>query len=364
MTTEQTTNEETPKKRIPVKTKKRIDELEAQHASLIAEEKTILASLVRTSIERLQQGLSETPPDDGVTESEGTGEPVDLVEGKLGVGYAITAEGLRDLTPEETEELHAAQPAQLTAVDAAPIACPSCFVAHPEPHHTMLVCANCDHAWKNPQRRSQADVTWNDVVAASAERAANEWEWEDSEEVIPVTLTSADKARLIDENGVDQKEKDAVDKKIDEHKERIKALKAEADVILARTEDRNRAASRGIEDRRATWKVGTCFAINTVRYVDRETGLVVRERPIEAHERQIALPLVSDDAAAKAAQLSLGDVEPGDDTAMTDPEALLDAAQKGETEPADQPLDNDGSSEDLGDDEDGDADDSDEEDES
>ena len=192
-------------------------------------------------------------------------------------------------------------------------------------------------------------ITWNDVVAASAERDASEWQWDEAEEIIPVKLTDADKARLLDENAVDQKEKDEVDTKIESHKDKIKSLKAEADVIIARTEGRNRSCGEGIEQRRAIYKIGTCFALNSVRYVDRETGVVLYERAIQAHERQISLPLVSSESADKAAQMSLGDVEPIDDTAMTDPEALLRTAQDGDGDPADVPLANEPSLSDLGD---------------
>lgn len=196
-----------------------------------------------------------------------------------------------------------------------------------------------------------AAVTWNDVVKASAERDASEWEWEEAEEVIPVKLGSADKARLLDENAIDQKAKDEVDAKIDALKDQIKTLKAEADVILSRTEERNRACGAGVEQRRDTWKIGTCFAVNTVRYVDRETGQVMHERAIEDHERQVALPLVSPEATAKAAQLSLGDADPSD---LTDPDALLRAAQEGEDTAIAGEDDGDLGEEDDGDDEDSD----------
>ena len=89
------------------------------------------------------------------------------------------------------------------------------------------------------------------------------------------------------------------------------------------------------------------------------------EEAIGANERQLALPVVSADAEAKAAQLSLGDVETTDATDTTDPEALLAAAQKGDADPADAPLDNEPSTSDLGDDEDDDlSDDSNEDDDS
>jgi hypothetical protein len=186
-----------------------------------------------------------------------------------------------------------------------------------------------------------------DTIADAQANDTSLWEWDEAEEVVPVRLTPADKGRMLDENAEDQAKKDAVDTKIEGLKDQIKTLKAEADVILARTEERNRACGVGVEQRRGTYKIGTCFALNTVRYVDRETGQVMHERAIEAHERQQSLKLVPEAAPGNVVQLHFGDVEPTDATETTDPEALLAAAQQGEAveesdEPSDADLDDEG----------------------
>ena len=185
--------------------------------------------------------------------------------------------------------------------------------------------------------------------------AEPEWTWEVSEEVIEVPLTDHDRANMLRANGADEETKAEVDREIDTAKATLKEKKAESETIAARMKDRNRSGAKETQAKKAHWKVGTCFALNTLVYVDPDTGVEVSRRPLTQRERQLelgvdkALDLIKPTADA---QMSLGDVEPTDATESADPEALLRAAQAGEDDPADKPLDNDGSSEDLGDEDD------------
>ena len=177
--------------------------------------------------------------------------------------------------------------------------------------------------------------SWAEVAAVSAEIEASKWTWETSEEVLEVTLTDGDMADLLRANGADEDAKAACDREIDGLKAELKEKKSESEAIAARMKDRNRAGWKGTTQKKAHWKVGQCFALNVVRYVDPITGVVVKERALTGAERQ--LDLLADGALAACkptadAQLNLGDVEPSDldATDLTDPAALLDAAQRGE----------------------------------
>jgi hypothetical protein len=207
-----------------------------------------------------------------------------------------------------------------------------------------------------------------DLEAAQADDASvskePEWTWEVSEDVIDVPLTDADRANMLRANGADEETKATVDREIDEAKATLKEKKAESETIAARMKDRNRSGSKETAPKKAHWKVGTCFALNTLVYVDPDTGVEVSRRPLTQRERQLelgvdkALDLLK---PTEGGQLSLGDVEPTDD--INDPAALLAAAQEGETDPADEPLHNEASASDLGED-DSDDDQGDEEEES
>ncbi len=191
----------------------------------------------------------------------------------------------------------------------------------------------------DPEKGAEWAEAAAEAETAAAAQAADEWEWDTSEEVIDIKLTPEDGLDLLRANGADEESKAAVDRDIDSMKSDLKDKKAESEAISARMKERNRTGLKGVQSKKATWKVGTCFALNTVRYVDPVTDRVVFERAIRADERQVELPLP-------------GEADP---TEATDPEALLRAAQEGEDDPADGSLDNDGSSDDLGDDEDDDT---------
>lgn len=262
-TTEQTLNE-IPKKniRLSASTKRRIAELETEHAQLVADDKQILAEVTRTKIERLAQGL-----------------------------------------PEEREEV----------VEAAP----------PPPNESDTT------ADEEPKV-----TTFAEAAAAAAEHEANRIEWDVLEETIDVKLSEGDLAGIARANAADDQEKTERQRKVDDIKERLKEEKAAIDTLVARMHDRHRSVIKGEAPRRARWKVGTCFATNTVVYHDPDTDAHVYTRAIEAHERQVALPLPQ---TRTNGQLALGDADPTD---MNDPDSLLAAAQAGEASPSNTSLEN------------------------
>lgn len=199
---------------------------------------------------------------------------------------------------------------------------------------------------KNGPLVSGETSLWQEVATASAERDLHEWTWDDVEDVIEVRVSDAEKAAMLSLNGADESEKEQIESEIAALKEELKDKKAEVTSIASRMKDRNRTGAKGVQARRCKWKVGTCFALNTIRYVDPSTGLVVHERPLTQAERQLELAV---DAALKPAVDDSPDSS-GDEADVTDPVGLLDAAKKGEgPTPSDTSLDN----EDDGDDYDG-----------
>jgi len=182
-------------------------------------------------------------------------------------------------------------------------------------------------------------VLWKDVAAASADRDAHEWTWEEVEDVIEVKITNAEAAAMLAANGADEGEKEAAERAIDALKAELKEKKSEVEAIAARMKDRNRTGAKGVQSRKAKWRVGTCFALNTIRYIDPESGLVVHERPLTQAERQLEL------AVDKAIDSAKVDPEPapesGDEVSVTNPAALLSGAKKeDEPTPSDVSLDN------------------------
>jgi hypothetical protein len=286
----------------------------------------------------------------------------DVMQLEVGKGYELSADGVRELTEEETAALHAAQPCDLAPVaEAAPVVCPKCSEPHPgaEAHHTNLMCPSCQHVWKREAQVAAPTSFAADLEAAQAgdaaatpEPDANRVEVETVEDVIDVKLTDADLADIARANAADDQEKTQRQKTVDDLKTELKEEKEAIEALVARMHDRNNAVLKGHQARKAHWTLETCFATNTARYIDPRNGRVVHERALRVDERQISLPI---DAKPKSddGQLSLGDVEPTD---MTNPAALLLAAKQGEQDPADAPLDNEPSSSDLGDDDDSDDD--------
>jgi hypothetical protein len=196
-------------------------------------------------------------------------------------------------------------------------------------------------------------TTWNDVVAASVEAEANRTNVERVFDRILVDLTDTELAELGDKH-VDADAKLAT--VLSEKKEAMADFKAQ----IAEAESDKRKIAETIKKKKALrdsptegWICEETFATNTRVYRDPKTGAVVCTEAMGANERQLALPKVSDEASAKAAQLSLGDVEPTDATTCDDPEALLAAAQQGEAA-EDEGRDDDDQGDGDGDDEDGD----------
>ncbi len=200
----------------------------------------------------------------------------------------------------------------------------------------------------DPAKGAEWAAATAEAETVEAAKAADEWEWDVSEEVLNIPLTPEGGLDLIRANGADEEAKAMVDREADDLKTELKEKKAESEAIAARMKERNRSGLKGVIAKKANWKVGTCFALNTVRYVDPITDRVVFERAIRADERQSSLPL-DETQPATGDQMNLGDVEPGD---VSDPDALLRAAQAGDEDPADASLENEDLSDDLSDEDD------------
>jgi len=206
----------------------------------------------------------------------------------------------------------------------------------------------------DPERPSFAEGLA--VAEAEAKPAEPEWTWDVSEEVIEVKITDADCRAMLQANGADEDAKAAADREIDALKAALKEKKAESEAIAARLRERNRQGSKETWPKKAHWKIGTCFALNTVVYVDPETGLEVARRALTQSERQLELGV--DVALAALKPTAEVDPAPPASSDLTDPEALLAAAQRGEAlDPADKTLDNEPSFSDLGDDDEDDEED-------
>ena len=182
-----------------------------------------------------------------------------------------------------------------------------------------------------------------DLIAAvtDAETSEPEWAWEVSEEVIDVKITDADCRAMIQANGADEEAKSEADREIDTLKADLKEKKAESEAIAARLKDRNRQGSKETWPKKAHWKVGTCFSLNTIVYIDPDTGVEVSRRSLTQRERQLELGV---DAALDLIKPT-DDPLTQDETSLTDPEALLRAAQAGEDSDEsdeDDALDDDG----------------------
>lgn len=171
-----------------------------------------------------------------------------------------------------------------------------------------------------------------DWTQAVEEAEASRVERVTLEDVIDVKLTETDLADIARANAADDHEKTARQRKVDDLKSDLKDEKTSIDALVARMHDRNNAVLKGVQARKAAWIVETIFATNTVRYLDPTTERVVLERPISADERQVKLPLVDDAPVSAGAQMSLGDVDDQDADGITDPDALLEAAQAGDDE--------------------------------
>ncbi len=178
-----------------------------------------------------------------------------------------------------------------------------------------------------------------DLIAAVTDAAPEEpeWTWETSEEVIDVKITDADCRAILQANGADEDAKSEADRAIDALKAELKEKKAESEAIAARLKDRNRQGSKETWQRKAHWKVGTCFALNTLVYIDPDTGVEVARRPLTQKERQLELGVDAALDLLKPTDEPLAQ----DEASMTDPEALLAAAEKGEATPSETTLEND-----------------------
>jgi hypothetical protein len=206
---------------------------------------------------------------------------------------------------------------------------------------------------------SKPSIGWNDVVAASAEAEANRVERTQTFDKILVDLTDAERAELGAQHV-------AADAELDELTEEKKEAMADFKARIAKVESKKREIADAITKKKAWreapkegWICLEIFSQNERRYLDPKTEAVLCVEAMTSEDRQLALPVVSDDAEKAAAKKDV-DPAPPASSDLTDPEALLAAAQRGaEADPEDETLDNDGPSYDL-DDEDDDDDDEDE----
>lgn len=172
---------------------------------------------------------------------------------------------------------------------------------------------------------------WNEAIAASAEAQKETVPtYEDVEEVLDLPLRVSDLAVIAQENAVDDQLRNEAQRDLDELKLAMKDKKAEVSSIEARIRERHSNVRAGAHKVKKTWRVYEMFAANTVRYIDPTTNEVVLERAMTAGERQTELALdVVDKAIANGATTAEVEAAPNDDASVTDPEALLEAAQRG-----------------------------------
>jgi hypothetical protein len=184
----------------------------------------------------------------------------------------------------------------------------------------------------------EADKAASEAVADARQEAMPPRRFEG---LLPCKLTTEEKAERGHQLSAALGRVDAIAAK---RKIANDGFKAETEIEMVTVRAMQKAIDSDEEDRSVEqierFDLRRCTA-QTLRV---DTGEVVSERALTSSELQPSLPLTED-----GSQMNLGDVEPGD---IGDPDALLRAAQAGEDDPADGSLDNDGSSEDLGDDED------------
>lgn len=164
------------------------------------------------------------------------------------------------------------------------------------------------------------------------------------EEMLPCSLTAAEQIVRGEQLSAALA---VVDDIAAERKKANDGFKARTELQMERVRELQKAIDTKAEDRNVECIESFELRLGCARTVRVDTGEYIRERALQTSELQPDLPMTN--GANGHAQMNLGDVDPAD---MTDPGALLAAAQRGETDPADQPLDNDGSSEDLGDEDD------------
>jgi hypothetical protein len=169
------------------------------------------------------------------------------------------------------------------------------------------------------------------------------------EEMLPCKLTDEEKIQRGEQLS---QALAVVDTITAERKQANDGFKARAELAMERVRELRDAVDSGTEERNVECIESFELRLNCARTVRVDTGEYIRERALKMSELQPELPLSNGENGH--AQMCLGDVDPTD---TTDPEALLRAAQQGDEDPADAPLDNDGSADDLGDDDSDDGED-------
>lgn len=172
-------------------------------------------------------------------------------------------------------------------------------------------------------------ATWGDVAEASDRQPTRE----EVEDVIEVRLTEADLADIARQNATDDEERASIQRAIDDLKGDLKDKKAELASVEARIRERHSNVRRGVQSKKGKWILEELFAANTVRYLDPKTEAVVLERAMTTGERQteLALDVVATAIANGAAKAADVEAASNDDASVTDPAALLEAAQRGDT---------------------------------
>lgn len=209
------------------------------------------------------------------------------------------------------------------------------------------------HPTENTDPTPQPSIGWNDVVAASAAAEAERVERTRTFDRILVDLTAEERADYGTQHVAADTELEGL---VEEKKEAMADFKAR----IAKVESRKREIAEAITKKKAWreaptegWICEEIFATNTRRYIDPADERVLCVEAMKPEDRQLALPTIDEQSEAKAREV---DPAPPASSDLTDPEALLAAAQRGaDVEPTDATLDNDGvpdSFSDLGDDDD------------
>lgn len=166
-------------------------------------------------------------------------------------------------------------------------------------------------------------TSWTDVAKESAQQPTREL----VTDVIDIVLNDSDLADIARANAADDQEKETHQREVDHLKESLKEEKVAIAAIEQRVRDRNNSVRKGSVARKGEWLVVSIFAQNLVQYLDPKSERVVFERPMQSDERQVELALGDALSALKVDDAPAMD---DDGTALTDPEALLRAAQAGE----------------------------------
>lgn len=129
-------------------------------------------------------------------------------------------------------------------------------------------------------------VDWQEVAAASAEAQKPDEEIDHVEAMLTVDLTEADIVKMAEDNAGRLRERDDLETRLDKEKEVVKGTKSEIDSLGRKIDECSKSMGRRSTDVLKKWKVITIFATNTERWIDPDSGRVVKENAIPAARRQ------------------------------------------------------------------------------